>query len=320
MTLDPKTWGYQAQIQADNIRLERLQTVKQRHQAIAGALSLDADGHGTISSPELTATVKVSQLRVQEQTIQGLTLAARIHDQVAEINLSSEFAQTPLKGNGTVEIKPPYMADLRLDAARFSFQPLLALYAPAFAGKVGGQVELHASLRGPLQDPALLEGHLDVPVLTASYQQLQLGAAKPLRVDYRNGVLTLQPASLQGTGTNLQLQATIPVNDPGGATYLVEGAVDLGLARMLQPDLTGGGQIQIDLDSRRHAAGSDSIGEVRIVNASLQSADVPLGLDNGNGVLTVSRTRLEVKSLQGQVGGGTITATRRSNLSSRHPI
>ena len=307
MTLDPKTLGYQAQIQAENIRLEHLQTLKQRHLAIVGALSLDADGHGTVASPELTATVKVSQLRVQEQTIPGLTLAAHVHDRVAEINLNSEFAQTPLKGSGTVQINPPYTADLHLDSARFSLQPLLALYDPAFAGMVGGQVEMNASLRGPLQNPALLEGHLDIPVLTASYQQLQIGATKPLRVDYRDGVLTLQPASLQGTGTNMQLQATIPVSDPAKATYLVEGSVDLGLARMLQPDLTGNGQIQIDLDSRRQVAGSDSIGEIRIVNAGLQSADVPLGLDNGNGVLTVSRTRLEVKSLQAQVGGGTVT-------------
>ena len=36
---------------------------------------------------------------------------------------------------------------------------------------------------------------------------------------------------------------------------------------MLQPDLKGAGQIQIDLDSRRHVAGSDVIGEVRLVNA-----------------------------------------------------
>jgi translocation and assembly module TamB len=308
MTIDPKTQGYQAQIQAENIRLEHLQMVKQRHLAIVGAVSLDANGHGTIAAPEFTATMKVSQLEVQKQTIRGVTLAVHVHDQLAELTLNSEVAQTNLKGNGTVKIKPPYTADLHLDTARFSLQPLLALYAPGLDGDVQGQVELHASLSGPLQNPALLEGHLEIPVLTASYQQVQLGAAKPVRVDYRSGVVTLQPTSFQGTGTNMQLQATIPVDDPAKSTYLVEGSVDLGLARMLQPDLKGAGQIQIDLDSRRHVAGSDVIGEVRLVNASLQSADVPLGLDNGNGVLTVSRTRVEVKSLQGQIGGGTVTA------------
>jgi translocation and assembly module TamB len=307
LTLNPKTREYRTQIQADNIRLERLQTVKQRKLAIAGALSLDAAGHGTISSPELTANITVSQLRIQEQAIQGLTLAVGVRERVANVTLKSEFAQTPLQGHGTIEIKPPYMADLQLETPRFSLQPLLKLYAPGYDGEVSGQAELHASLRGPLQDETLLDGHLDVPVLTASYQQFQLGAAKPISVDYRNGVLTLQPASLQGTGTNVQLQATIPVNDTSTASYLVEGTVDLGLAQILQPGLRGSGQIRIDLDSRRHVAGSDVIGELRIANAGLSGDEVPLGLENGNGVVTVSPSRLEVKSFQGQVGGGAVT-------------
>src|SRR5260370_30321782 len=154
----------------------------------------------------------------------------------------------------------------------------------------------------------MLEPRLGTPGLTASYQQLQRGAATPVRVDYRNGILMLQPVSLQGTRTNVRMQASIPVNDPGTATYLVEGTVNLSLAEMLHPDLKGDGQIQVDLDSRRHLAGSDLIGEVRIVNASLTSADVPFGLEKGNGVLSVSPTKLEGKAFQGQVGGGKVSA------------
>lgn len=307
ISFDPATQQFQAQIRAANIRLERLQEVKQHNLAIVGALSLNATGHGTISSPELTGAVEVSHLRVGDQSIQGVTLEAGLHGRVAEITLKSEVAQTPLSGRATVEIAPPYMADIHLDVPRLSFQPLVALYASAFHGQLGGQAELHASLRGPLQNAALLEGHIEIPVLNASYQQLQLAAAKPLRIDYKNGVLMLQQASLQGTGTNLQMQASIPVNDLPAATYLVEGTVDLSLARMLQPDLTGNGQIKIELDSRKRATGSNQIGQVRLVNASLHSPDTPLGLDNGNGVLNISQTRLEIESMQGQIGGGTVS-------------
>src|SRR5260370_40046570 len=61
MTLDPKTRGYQAQIQADNVHLDHLQAVKQRKLPIAGVLRRDATGHGTIPPPDLTATVQASQ-------------------------------------------------------------------------------------------------------------------------------------------------------------------------------------------------------------------------------------------------------------------
>src|SRR5262249_43723017 len=154
--------------------------------------------------------------------------------------------------------------------------------------------EVHASLRGPLQNPDSLEGHLDIPVLTAGYEQLQLNAAKPLRVDYKNGVLTTQPVSLQGTGANLQLQATIPVNDRAAATYVMAGSLDLGLVRMVQADLTGSGQLQVELDSRKHVSGSDNVGQIRLVNASLHTGGTPLGLDNGNGVIAIGRSRLEI--------------------------
>jgi translocation and assembly module TamB len=307
MTLDPKTLGYQLQMQADHLHLERLLVGKSQNLPIAGLLGLHAAGQGTLSSPELTAEVNISQLRIQEQPIQDLTLAASLHGRSAEVTLNS-VTQPPITGHCTVEIDPPFMADLRVDAASFSLRPLLALYVPAYASEVQGQTEFHASLHGPLRDQAHLEAHLEIPVLTATYHQLHFGAAKPIRADYRNGVVTLQPASFDGTGTKVQMQASVPVNHPAAATYLVEGTVDLSLARMLQPDLAGGGHIQIDLDSRRHVAGSDVLGEVRLVDATFHSADVPMGLDHGNAVLTVSRTRLEVQSFQAQVGGGTLTA------------
>lgn len=307
MTIDPKTQEYHVRIQADNVRLEDLQGVKQRNLSLVGVLSLEATGEGTIRSPELMATVRISQLRFQEQPIPELTAAVGIRERIAKVTLNSGAAQTPI-GHGTVEIQPPYVADLHLDTTRFSLRPLLALYAPAVDGKLDGEAEVHAFLRGPLQHTTRMEGRVDIPVLAASYQQFQMGVAEPVRVDYLNGVLTLHRAFLHGTGTDVQVQAAIPVDSPSRATYLVHGTVDLGVARMLQPGLKADGQLQIDLDSGRHVAGSDLIGEVRIANASVHGADVPLGLDNGNGVLRVSPDRLEVMSFEGQVGGGTVAA------------
>ena len=44
------------------------------------------------------------------------------------------------------------------------------------------------------------------------------------------------------------------------------------------------------------------------MNANLSMAGAPLGLQNGNGVLTLSNKRVDVTSFQGQMGGGTVTA------------
>jgi translocation and assembly module TamB len=318
VTYHPKTEAYQAQLHAANLRLEKLQTVQSRNLQINGGLNLSASGQGTLKSPELTATLEIPQLQVQNQTIRGLTLNTNVQNHVANISLNSQVVETYVKANGTVGIEAPYLANLRLDTGRIPFQPLLALYAPAQAGVVGGQTELHATIRGPLQDTAKLEAHIEIPVLTANYKEVQLGATKPIHLDYQDGVATLQPTVIQGTGTDIQLQGKVPVNSPQSATLLVLGTVDLRMAQILQPDIQSSGQIKFDINSQRYGTASNIQGQVRLVNANIRTAGAPLGLDNANGLITVTKDRLEVTSFQGQVGGGTITA--RGGVSYRPAI
>ena len=46
-------------------------------------------------------------------------------------------------------------------------------------------------------------------------------------------------------------------------------------------------------------------------NASFHTLDSPVGLDDANGVITVTKERMEVTSFQGKVGAGTVTARGR---------
>jgi len=70
--------------------------------------------------------------------------------------------------------------------------------------------------------------------------------------------------------------------------------------------MTSTGQLQVDIDFVRRAFGSELPGQIRIVNAGFTQAGVPLGLRNGNGVLTLTRDRLDITQFQGNVGGGTV--------------
>lgn len=306
LSLDPETKTYQANMQSDNIRLEQLHTLQQLKLPIRGTLSLRASGRGTIASPEAKATLKLSELQFEQLGITGLTLEANIQHRRAEMLLSSTSAQTPINGHATIEIKPPYLADLQFDAAHLSLLPLLALYAPVPSG-AQAETGLHASLRGNLQNTKQLEGHANIQGLTVSYHEFRLDAAKPIRLGYQNGILALEPTSIEGTGINLQAEAAAPLSDLNKAEYVLHGDVDLHIVQMIQPDLTCTGQIQFDLDSRRRAPGSDSYPEVRLVNVGLHTPDFPLGLDKTNGVFSVGQKRIEVKSFEGQSGGGTVS-------------
>ncbi len=125
---------------------------------------------------------------------------------------------------------------------------------------------------------------------------------KPIKVDFQNGIVTLQPVSIRGTGITIDAEATVPVNNPNTAAFLLKGNVDLRIAQLFVPDLQSSGEVQFDLDSKRDSA--DINGQVKIVNATLRSPNSPLGLENGNGVMNMTQTGLEISSFSGQVGGG----------------
>ncbi|MBZ5508058.1 MAG: translocation/assembly module TamB domain-containing protein [Acidobacteriia bacterium] len=305
----PKTQEYRAQVQAKNFRLEKLETVRARNMQIAGGLNLNVSGRGTVKDPQLQATLEVPQLQMKQQTIQGIKLETTVENRVANIALDSAVAKTYVKARGTVGIEAPYMADVHLDTGRIDFQPLMAIYAPEQAADVSGQTELHATVHGPLADEGRMEAHVEIPNLAVNYKQFQLAAAQPIRVDYQNGTATLQPTSIRGTGTVMDAQAVVPVTSPKAASFLVKGNVDLQVAQLFVPDLQSTGQIQFDLDSRRYGPGANLNGQIKIVNANLHTIDSPVGLGNANGVINVTQSRLEIASFQGEVGGGTISAT-----------
>jgi translocation and assembly module TamB len=305
----PQTQQYNAKVHAQDFRLEKLQTVKARNMKIAGGVNVNVTGNGTVSDPQLQATVDIPQLLVNQQSIQGVKLQTTVKDHVANLALDSQVINVAVKAKGTIGIESPYLADLRLDTGRVDFKPLLAIYAPENAADIAGQTELHATVRGPLRDKRRAEAHLEVPSLTMSYKQFQLAAAKPIRVDYQNGTAVLQPTSIRGTDTTIDAQAIVPVTDTKAASFQVRGNIDLRVAELFVPDVQSTGQIQFDLDSRRYAPGSNLNGQIKIVNANVHTADSPVGLVNANGVINVTQTRLEIANFQSQIGGGTITAT-----------
>ncbi|HKF22828.1 MAG TPA: translocation/assembly module TamB domain-containing protein [Candidatus Angelobacter sp.] len=305
--VDPKTGSYDFQFHAAGLRLDNLEAVKARHVEISGAANIDASGTGTVEQPQMDATLAIPELHIRTQTIHDATLHATIRNQVATIDLGSSVEGTSVKANGTVGIKAPYMADVRLDTSPIQLRPLVALYSPARSENVSGQTELHATLRGPLGDKERLEGHVEMPALAVTYREFQIGSTKPIRLDYQNGVAVLQPVELNGTDTAINVQATIPVRNLNAATLTLKGAVDLRVAQLLVPDLKSSGQVRLDIDSRGVSSAGMS-GQISIVDASLHHPDVPLGLDHANGVIKVSPTRLDVSSFKGEMGGGTVTA------------
>ncbi len=319
VTYYPKQEGYDAQLQAIDIQLQKLQTLKARNIQASGTLNLTASGRGTLKNPQGQASLTIPLLDVQKQQIRNVNLQAAVANHEATFALGSQVLNAALKAQGKVALTGDYYADATVDTPVIQLQPLLAAYSPEQAARLTGQTEIHASIRGPLRDKKLVEAHLDIPTLTVSYKapaiagtqpvNLQIAAVKSIRADYVNQVLSLQPGEIKGTDTDVRFQGQLPLAGNGQSTLSVQGGIDLSLVQAFDPTLTTGGQLQFDINAAGHKPGENVEGTVRIVNASFATPDTPIGLSHGNGVLTLRRDRLDITQFTGDVGGGTVTAS-----------
>lgn len=308
-TIFPRKKEFQANLQAHGIRIELLQSGKARN--MTGILNLDASGQGSFDNPQLSANISAPQLKVADQAINELVLQANVANHVGTFALDSQAINTSLRARGTVQLIGQYFANVTIDTQPIPLAPIVAAYAPAQAGNVTGQTELHATLRGPLKNKALLEAHAVIPTLRVNYKNtVQIGAVQPVHIDYANGVLDLQRTTIRGTDTNLELQGSVPVVDRGKPlSLLLQGNINLQIAQLFSPDVTSSGQLQFNINSFGKFANPDVQGQVRIVNATFATGSAPLGIQNGNGVLTLTKDRLDITQFQGTVGGGTVTAS-----------
>lgn len=310
ITYEPASQAYQAELHARGIKLDQLETVKARNLQVQGVLDVNASGRGTLDNPQMQGRIEVPQLQIRDQIIRDLKLQTSVTKHVASFTLDSDVMNTHAGGHGTIQLAGTYLADATFDTKTIPLAPLLAISAPSQARNLTGITEVHATIHGPLKDQTQMEAHLLIPQLSLDYKNdIHLAATAPIKADYANGVLNLQRATIRGTGTEVTFQAKVPAAKDAASSVLLQGSIDLRLAQLVSPDITSGGQLRFDIDSYGRRSDQNVQGQIRIVNASFASAGAPLGLSNGNGVLTLTRDRLNVTQFQGNVGGGTVTAS-----------
>ena len=305
----PKRREYTAHLSSEGIRLNRLEVIEARHVEASGNLLLDVSGHGSFGNPEMNARLQVSKLVIERRPVPSFQLLVDIMNHTAHATLVSSLVNAPIAAHATLQLTGNELVRASLDTQAIPLQPLLAAYAPAEAPYVGGETEIHATLRGPLKQATLLQAHAAIPFIRLVYNKdIKLASVSPVRIDYENRVITLQPGVIRGTDTDLDFGGSIPLAGHAPTKLQVTGTVNLQLAQLLNPDLQGSGALKVDIHSNSAVNAAGLRGTIRIVNAGLTSPGLPAGLQDGNGVLTLTANRIDVTSFNGKVGGGTVTA------------
>ena len=269
LVLYPKRKGYEVQLDAPGINLAQLQAVQDRNLGVAGVLTANANGRGTLDDPQLTLTVQIPQLKVREASISGIKANINVANHQAHLALDSEIVQTSVQARGTMNLSDGHYTRATLDTKGMPIEGLLALYAPAKSNGPRGIVEVHASAEGPLDDKNRMQAQVIIPTLKADYQGLQIGNTRPVHIHYANSIVALDPAEISGTDTTLRLQGQLPLEGTAPVTLSAVGTVDMQLLRFFQPDLQSSGKLQLDV---RGAGATDHPtlqGQLRLQNISM---------------------------------------------------
>jgi translocation and assembly module TamB len=303
----PAKKAYTARFSAPAIVLQKLRAVQQKNLGIQGTVTLSANGQGTFDDPQLTASIQLPKLQVQQKSIVGVKADIQVANKQADLSIDSQVAQASVHARGHVALSGDYEANASIDTSALPLEVLLATFSNSVPVGFSGQTEFHATLKGPLKDKNQLEAHIVIPTLTASYQSLQIGAASPIRADYSHSIITLQPAEIRGTGTSLRVQGTIPIDGKSAPTLTAQGSIDAHTFKIFAPDLRSSGTIALDVHASGSAASPQIAGQVRLQDIALATDAAPLGIDKLNGTLNLDNEHVQISTLTGQVGGGQIS-------------
>ena len=307
LSYTPKTKAYRVRIDAPGIVLQKLRSLQAKNVPVTGTLNASVTGQGTVDDPQLDATVQLPELQAHGKTIYQMKTEAHVAQHKLDWNIDSQVSQVSVHGHGQVALTGDYETNANLDTGTVPLDEIMATYAPSVPSGFQGQTELHATLKGPLKDKSRIEAHLSIPVLKASYQQLQIGIPRPIRADYANSVVTLQPSDIEGSGTKLHFEGKVPVTGQIAPTLSAQGTVDLRIIRILEPNVSSGGTLALDVRSTTSGGKPGVEGQVQLKNVAMTTSDAPIGIEKLNGTMNISSDRVQLSEMTGQMGGGNVT-------------
>ncbi len=307
LSYQPRTQSYDLVVKSSGIKLENLQSQQVQSLGVSGSVALSASGHGTLTNPQLTANLQIPQLRVRDWMVSDIQAQLNTANQHANFVLSSKAEQASIQAKGDVALNGQYPAMASLDVHAIPMAVVLAKYLPANQN-VQGQADLHADLNGPLKNPLAIAAQIEIPNLNVAYQSTSLALVRPLKLNYANGLATLEEADFQGAGTNFKLAGTIPVKSAQPLNVSANGTIDLALLQGFAPDVRSSGRLDVNLSARGALEHPAMQGQIHLVDARLATQSAPVGLDGVNGLIQVSGNRIDIAQFSGSVGGGTVAA------------
>jgi translocation and assembly module TamB len=289
----------------DLARFPRLQTGRFTADGVA---DFTVRVSGSPAQPSLEAHFHLKDLAVDKERAGDFYVDAVTHGRQLDLKAHSDFDKADLTINGTVALEHDFPADLNLAFHHLDADSLLRMYLP---GKITAHAPLDGTLqvRGPLRTPRDLKAVAELQAFSVEIEHVPVQSVDPIRFEIADQVVIVENLHLAGSGTDFTAHGRAHLTGAQELDIRLDGSVNMTLLQSLNPKILARGTLGVNLNASGTLQQPVLQGRLEVKNTFVSHNDFPSGLSDLNGVLRFDRNRVQIESLQGTTGGGTIALT-----------
>jgi outer membrane protein assembly complex protein YaeT len=199
---------------------------------VRGQVALNATGSGMVDAPDLTATLDVSRLLVNEIELGDLNTKLTLAGEAARVEL--QIPKFRLTAAASSAMEAPYTASVEVvaDGTDLGALPVEA------AGKLQGKVSARVTASGALEEWEKGELTARVDPLDIQWDNIAVLSEGPLVTQVARGMLTVDPWVVRAADSFLRLEGSMPLEEgaPDGTVRLVGEFSLPGLAALAETE------------------------------------------------------------------------------------
>ncbi len=294
---------YRFDVTGSNIELANFRRFEPQRLTMQGKMDFHASGGGTLQQPAINAQLNFHKLVLNGEEVGDLAATAQTHGEELLLRAQSNFENAALTMDGSMQMRDNFPGQLTIKFQHLDFDPLIRAY---LQGKITGHssMEGYIDIHGPLKTPRDLTIVADITQLSADVENVKVHNDGPVRFSMGNQSLHMDQAHLVGDDTDMALLGDVQIASPYALDLNADGHLNLKLLRSFSPNVLASGMSNFSIHFGGTVGQPDTRGRVDISNGAISVADLPNGLSQINGRLTLAQDRLLIENLTAHTGGG----------------
>jgi translocation and assembly module TamB len=275
---------------------------------------------------KLNADLNARNIQLNGDNFGDITLTSQTRGKSIGLAMRSNFAQSSIQADGTVQLAGGYptRGSLAFSNIRYSnFAPFFTDLSgrPGFDALVNG----HVTVDGPVTDLEALRASLSLEQLQLSTSSARdtkgdsgpvvlIANSQPMVFELNRGTINIRSARLTGHSTDISASGTVGLKEKRPLNVQLKAVSELAVLQQFSKDIYSRGSIDLDTMIRGSMAQPLANGKIELKNASINLTNSPNGLSNANGVILLNGTTATFRNLTGESGGGKITLSGFAGL------